>query len=438
MSAYDGAGACPVRTDQPTPTGMGGNLVLDGFELLRARRGNIFRMPLPGFKPTVFAGPDAVRQVLVESRDNLLWRTAPDPVTQVLGRGLLVVDGDEHAHHRGLITPWLHRRHFAGYVDSMVAQTDRVMREWPTGSAINMVDEMRRVSLLILFQTLFSTDVWTELPRLWRPILAAIDAISPGAWLVWPGAPRLRPNRELRTLDDFLYWLIMERRRMPTPPDDLLTHLLDSGMDDATARDQILTLLIAGHDTNTALMTWTLALLGTHPDWMVAVQGEIDERLRGCPPALEELSQMRLLDRVIQESLRLYPPIHLGNRLASQAFETSACSVPAGSRVVYSIYLTHRDASVWHAPDHFWPDRFAESRPAVPYAYVPFGGGPRNCVGSAFGKIEAAAVLARVLQVKAVQLEPGTIRPHMGATLMPHPGVWMHAHARPGAAEWAP
>jgi cytochrome P450 len=128
----------------------------------------------------------------------------------------------------------------------------------------------------------------------------------------------------------------------------------------------------------------------------------------------------------------LYPPIHLGNRLASEAFDTSAGPVPAGSRVVYSIYLTHRDASQWLEPDRFWPDRFAGSRPAVPYAFVPFGGGPRNCVGSAFGKVEAAAVLSRVLQQKALHLEPGMIRPHMGATLMPHPGVWMRVHDRPG------
>jgi cytochrome P450 len=404
--------------------------VLRGFEYLHASRGDVFQLPLPGFKPTVFVGPQAVRQVLVESRDSLVWRTSPDPVTQLLGRGVLVVDGDEHAHHRGLITPWLHKRNFAGYVSTMVDWTDRVMRNWPDESVVDMVDEMRRISLLILFQTLFGADVWADLPRLWRPILEAISAISPGAWLVWPGAPRLRVNHHLKTLDDYLYRLIAERRRLTTPPDDLLTHLLNSGMDDSTARDQMLTLLIAGHDTNTALMSWTLALLGGHPEWLDAVRREIDEHLEGRPPALDDLQHLTQLDMVIQESLRLFPPIHLGNRLAAEDFETPTCPVKSGSRVVYSIYLTHRDASEWEAPGRFWPGRFAERRPAVPYAYVPFGGGPRNCVGAAFGKVEAVTVLARVLQRKQLRLEPGTIRPHMGATLMPNPGVRMRISDR--------
>lgn len=435
MSTPSGPAACPAHADQPQPTGMGRNLVLRGFEYLHDRRGDIFQLPLPGFKPTVFVGPEAVRQVLVEARDKLVWRTAPDPVTQLLGRGVLVVDGDEHAHHRGLITPWLHKRHFAGYVETMVDQTDRVLQSWPTGAKVDMVDEMRRISLLTLFQTLFGADVWDDLPKLWRPILEAIHAISPGAWLVWPGRPRLRTNHHLRTLDDFLYRLISDRRRMTTPPDDLLSHLLNSGMDDTTTRDQMLTLLIAGHDTNTALMSWTLALLGAHPGWMRSVQHEIDGHLADRPPALDDLSHLPLLDQVIQESLRLYPPIHLGNRLAAEDFETPACPVPAGSRVVYSIYLTQRDASEWPEPDRFWPGRFAEPRPAVPYAYVPFGGGPRNCVGSAFGKLEAITVLARVLQRKELQLAPGAIRPSMGATLMPHPGVRMFAADRHVRAE---
>ncbi len=432
MSRPSGPDACPAQPDLPQATGMGRNLVLRGFEYLHARRGNIFQLPLPGFNPTVFVGPEAVRQVLVESRDKLIWRTAPDPVTQLLGRGVLVVDGDEHAHYRGLITPWLHKRRFPGYVETMVDLTDRVLQGWPATATVDMVDAMRRISLLTLFQTLFSADVWDDLPRLWQPILEAIHAISPGAWLVWPGSPRLRTNRHLRTLDDHLYRLISDRRRLSTPPDDLLSHLLDSGMDDTTTRDQMLTLLIAGHDTNTALMSWTVALLGAHPEWMRTVQDEIDGCLGERPPTLEDLPHLPLLDQVIQESLRLFPPIHLGNRLAAEDFETPTCPVPAGSRVVYSIYLTHRDASEWPEPDRFWPGRFAESRPAVPYAYVPFGGGPRNCVGSAFGKLEAITVLARLLQRKDLRLEPGTIRPSMGATLMPHPGVLMLASDRRG------
>jgi cytochrome P450 len=424
------AGDHPPHPSGARQPGMGDNLILRGFRTLHARRGDIFQLPLPGFDPTVFVGPEAVRQVLVSDRDKLLWRTTPDPVTQLLGRGVLVVDGDEHAHHRELISPWLHKRHLARYTDAMIRETDRVTATWPADAPVDMVDEMRRVSLLILFQTLFSTDVWADLPRLWRPILAAIDVISPGLWLVWPGAPRLRPTRELRFLDDYLYGLIAERRGLSDPPDDLLTHLLQSGMSDTLARDQMLTLLIAGHDTNTALMSWTLALLGRHSDWLAAVQAEIDNVLRDRPPALDDVSRLTLLDQVLRESLRLYPPIHLGNRRAAEAFDTPACPIPGESRVVYSIYLTHRDPSHWPEPDQFCPERFSSPRPAVPYAFVPFGGGPRNCVGSAFGKAEAAIVLARVLQLKDVRLEPGAIHAHMGATLMPHPAVRMRTSTR--------
>jgi cytochrome P450 len=407
------------------PARIGGNVILRGFEYLRSRRGDVFRMPLPGFRPTVFTGPAAVRQILVERRNQLLWRTEPDPVVQLLGRGVLVVDGQEHDHIRSLITPWLHRRHFDGYVDTMVAQTDRILRHWRMGETLDMVDEMRKISLLILFATLFSADIGADLHLLWRPILDAIDAISPGAWLIWPGRPRRPSGPELDHLDGYLFRLIDNRRRMATPPDDLLTHLLHSGMDDTVIRDQMLTLLIAGHDTNTALMSWTLALLGMHREWMAAVQDEIATVLGDRQPTLADVPELAHLDNVIQESLRLFPPIHLGNRIAGESFETPTCPVTAGSRVVYSIYLTQRDPRVWSEAECFRPERFADPHPAEPYAYVPFGGGPRNCVGAAFGRVEASIVLARVLQCTQLQLEPGTIRPHMGATLMPRPGVRM-------------
>jgi cytochrome P450 len=319
--------------------------------------------------------------------------------------------------------PSLHPSQLDGYAQMMAEQTERVTEKWQDEQEVDMLVESRKIALLIIMQTLFSKDVWDDLLHIWTPILKAIEYISPGAWILWRKIPRPGYRKHLRVLDEYLYGIISDRRRMtdsrlPTP--DLLQHLIDSGLDNDTIRDQMLTMLIAGHDTSTALLAWVFALLGQHPDTYQQLLADLEHDDR--PP---------LLDQVIKEALRLYPPIHIGNRMVAKDMHFEGGTVPTGARMFYSIYLTQRDPSIWENADEFCPARFERGRKTPPFSYVPFGGGPRACIGAAFGQAEARLVLAHLLKnFDFTPLNADKIHPHMGATLEPRPGVLMRVNHR--------
>lgn len=384
--------------------------------------GRFFQIPIPGFRPFVVFGPEANRKVLVTERNKLVWRNT-DPVTDLLRRGMLITDGEEHDHYRELMEAPLHPSGLAHYTEMMIEQTDRVSSTWKDGEVVDMLVESRKIALLIIMQALFSKDVWEDLPRIWNPILKAIEYISPGPWIFWRKMPRLGFRKPLQILDDYLYRIISYRRQLTIDhgpssiihrPNDLLQHLIDAGLTDDVIRDQMLTMLIAGHDTSTALLAWTFALLGQHPEIHLKLVEEVDA-----------VEKSPLLDRVIKESLRLYPPIHIGNRRVAEQMQFSDGNIPAGERMFYSIYLTHHDPNIWENAENFCPERFAHGRKTPPFAYVPFGGGPRACIGAAFGQAEARTVMRRLLQTHNFEFTNHKIHAHMGATLEPRPGVRM-------------
>ena len=389
--------------------------LLGPLRLMAAKLGQVFQFPLSFFHPFFVSGPEAVRKVLVTERDKLLWRST-DPVTDLLHHGVLVTDGAEHDHYRALMEPALRPDTLPAYTELMRRHAGRVTSLWQDGQKVDMLVESRKITLLIVFDALFGVDIWDDLPRIWTPVLKAIEFISPGAWIVWRHIPRPGFTKPLRQLDEFLF-AIISARRAAAPKSDLLGHLLDAGLSDDQIRDQMLTMLIAGHDTSTALLAWTFALLGQHPPVMSRLVEELDLAEPGTHP--------HLLDEVIKEALRLYPPIHLGSRQVAQEMDFDGKQIPAGERIFYSIYLTQRDPAYWENPDHFEPERFAHGRKQEPFSYVPFGGGPRSCIGSAFGLAEARLVLARLLKTYNFQLVNTKVHAHMGATLEPRPGVFM-------------
>lgn len=386
---------------------------LGPLKVMAKHVGRFFQIPIPGFRPYVVFGPEANRKVLVTERDKVLWRNT-DPVTDLLDRGVLIVDGDEHDRYRKLMESSLHPSTLPGYTQMMIRHTDRVTAEWRDGDVVNMLVESRKIALLIIMDALFSKDAWNDIPRIWTPILKAIEYISPGAWIIWRKIPRFGFRKPLRELDEYLFEIIQERRKRKEEKTDLLQHLIGAGLTDKVIRDQMLTMLIAGHDTSTALMAWTFALLGQHPDIHRRV---VDE--------LKSMERSPLLDQVIKESLRLYPPIHIGNRRVAEEMEFAEGTVPAGERMFYSIYLTHRDPEIWENAESFCPERFAHGRKTPPFSYVPFGGGPRACIGAAFGQAEARVVMAHLLKHFTFEFTNHPIHPHMGATLEPRPGVRM-------------
>lgn len=395
--------------------------LLAAMRAMRERLGPVFRITLPTFAPVVVSGTDANRRVLVTERDAFRWRNETDPVTALLRHGILVEDGEAHAALRAAMEPSLAPRRVAGEAAAMWRATDAVLDGWRPGRTLDMIVEVRRVALLILMRSLFGIDFRADMPRLWRPILRSIAFIAPGAWIVWPGIPRPGFKRPLRRLDDYLHAIIRQRRAEGAAGDDLLSTLVRSGMADDLIRDQLLTMLIAGHDTSTALLAWTLHLLGEHPDVLARAQAEAVAVLGDGPPTVEQLERLRTIDQVVKESLRLFPPIHAGNRGARCPVELGGYDVPEGSRVMLSIYLTHRDPDLWRDPDIFDPSRFDRaSQPPPAFAYLPFGGGQRNCIGAHFANVESRIVLGRILQ--RFDLTPRNrrrVRARMGATLMP-------------------
>ena len=411
--------------------------LLPCLEVMFEALGGAFRITLPGFRPAVFAGPEANREILVTKRERLRWRTPTDPVARLLRRGLLVVDGEEHAELRALMEPALLRSTAIGQVGAMARITRDFVGRWEEGRRYDMLDEMRRLALLLLVETLFDRDFGPDMERVWKPLLRTLKYIAPGLWILRPGLPRPGYRRSLRAMDDYLYELVAERRAAMAdghvPPDsDLVGALIAAGLDDDRIRDQLLTMLIAGHDTSTALLAWSLQLLGAHPEAMAALQAELDEILDEGPITSAQVGRLAYLDQVLKEALRLYPPIHVGNRRVPEDTTIAGHEVCEGDRLMYSIFLTHRDPAHWEEPEAFCPARFdlgqRHERPAL--AYLPFGGGPRNCIGAAYARIEAKVVLAEVL--RAFDLELETLRPRrwMGATLEPRPGVRMRLRRR--------
>lgn len=407
--------------------------ILAALEALHLEMGDVFRIPLPGFNPIVLVGPEANRFVTVTGRSDLRWRPEGDPVANLLRQGLLVTDGEFHDTLRRTMTPPLHKHMLDSYVDSMWRRTDQVSSAWSSSRPVDMLVEMRKVALLILIDALFKVDFSPDMQRLWNSILKTLAYISPGMWVIWPGIPRPGYRQALQAMDGYLYQIIAARREAGGQEGDLLSLLIRTpGMSDGLIRDQLLTMLIAGHDTSTALLAWSLYLLGKHPGELERVRAEVDQIDGRQPPNLETVNRLERMDQVIKETLRLYPPIHIGNRRAAIDLEFKGYQILAGTRVVYSIYLSHRQEKYWPDPQRFDPDRFSpeQSQARPHYAYVPFGGGPRNCIGLAFAQVEVKIVLARILQNFDLELLDTVVHPHMGATLEPRPGVRMLARRR--------
>jgi cytochrome P450 len=401
--------------------------ILPILETVQRELGDVFQLTLPGFRPVFVASPEALRQVLVDDRDAYLWRPNDDPVARLLRRGVLVTDGEEHTRLRAIMDPSSRRKHFAPRCQTIWRETDRIMDGWQDGRTYDMLAEMRKLALLIFEQVYFSHDLLPELDSIWRPMLKTLNYIGPGLWVVTGASD---PPQEIRALDEHLFALIRQRREDRNPPDDLLTHLVRSLDDDQLVRDQMLTMLIAGHDTSTAHLAWTLYLLGRHRQWFDDAQSQIWEELGSEPPTPENVGRLTILDQVVKESLRLYPPIHVGNRFTVRDVELANYRAPKGTRVMLSYYLVQRHVDHWEAPGEFRPERWQPDFRPAPFTYVPFGGGPRNCIGGAFAQLESRLVLARILQRQDLTLRSNKVSASMGATLEPHPSVKMRVEKK--------
>jgi len=394
-----------------------------------ARYGDVVRLRLPSGAGYLLSHPDAIRHVLVTGNQNFVKSRALERAKRLLGDGLLTSEGDFHLRQRRLAQPAFHRDRIASYASAMVAAAERTAERWRDGAHVDAGAEMTRLTLSVVGKTLFGADVESDADDVGRA-LAQVQALLPLSLAPFseffdfvPLPSNVKFWKARATLDAVIYRIIEQRRREiergTDERGDLLSTLLRArdaegdggGMTDRQLRDECMTLLLAGHETTAQLLTWTWYLLAQDERETARLHAEIDAVLGGRPPTADDLPALQVATRIVLESMRLYPPAWLIGRRALGAFEAGGYVIPARSIVLVSPFAVHRDRRWYETPDRFDPDRWMpgweSSRPK--FSYIPFGGGPRVCIGEHFARMEAVLVLVTIARRWNLRLAPGHV-----------------------------
>jgi len=398
--------------------------------------------------------PELVREVLVTQAANFPKDDRDvELLDRAVGHGLVSANGEEHKRQRRLTQPAFHTRRIDAYAGTMVDYTTAMLDEWADGQALDAAEAMSTLTMLIVARTLFGADRVAMKDTAER-IGAAIHVIQATAdrefqsALVLPEWLPTAMNRNRRAAREVLYEtidrLIAQRRAQSDAADngDLLSMLLlsrDEGgdrMSDDEVRDQLVTLFVAGHETTSNALTWTWYLLSQHPEAEARLHAEVDAALGGRPPALADLPRLPYTMQVIKEAMRLYPPAWVVNvRCAAADTTLGPYAVKKGDLLWLSPFVMHRRPAYFPDPERFDPDRWtAERERALPkFAYMPFGGGPRVCIGNGFALMEAHLIVAAVAQRYRLRLRPGhPIDLNAQITLSNHGGMPMTVQRRAG------
>jgi cytochrome P450 len=422
------------------------------YESAWRQYGDIVRLrALPGVYFFLIVHPDAIEHVLAKNHKNY---RKPDsfnqPASLLAGKGLLTDEGASWLNRRRLVQPAFSRQRLAALDGPIVRATEAMIRRWELvedGQVRDILPEMMRLSLAIASTTLFSTDISDgadEIGKAYREAFAYISyrmnhPFSPPTWLPIPRNRRFAGAK--RVIDRVVFDMIDQRRRNGEIHDDLMGMLMAArdevtrgGMTDKQVRDEALTLLTAGHETVGAALSWTWYLLAKHPEVQRSVYDEIIGMLGGRHPATSDLSNLPLCRAVFEEAMRLYPPAWGIPRESIEADEIMGWYIPPKANLVLGQFLTHRHPDFWEEPDQFRPDRFlgqaAADRPR--FAYFPFGGGPRGCIGSQFAMTEGQLVLATVIQRYSMDVvAEHPVVPDPTFTLRPKFGVKVVLRRRP-------
>ena len=399
-------------------------------------------------RAVVMLGPEANHFVTVSGADRFSWRQGSmGDLADLIGDGLLTTDGAYHDRARRIMMPAFHRERMDAQLAVMVEETDRALASWRHGIRVDVYAWVRELALRIAMRALLGLDP-DDRERGHEAALQFEQGLAffgKDAWvrpLRGPFTPWQRLRAARRELDRIVQAEIEARRRRPDPDrGDVLGMLIEArdedggGFTDAEIRDQLMTLLFAGHDTSSSTLSFMLYELARHPEALARVTGEQDEVLAARPPTVDQLlGDLPELEMAFDETLRLYPPAWVGPRRAVKDFEFGGHRVPAGAYVLYSSWASHRLPDVFHDPEEFIPERFAPAaRRRLPVgAYVPFGGGSRICIGKRFGQLVTKTVATRVLQRFDPRPVPGhELRFHLMPTISPRGGLPMLVSERP-------
>jgi cytochrome P450 len=390
--------------------------------------------------------PDYIEDVLVTKNRSFIKPFALRRMRLFIGNGLLSSDGDAWHRQRRLAQPAFHRDRIAVYGAVMVDYAQRRLAGWRDGEVRDIQAEMMQITYEIVGKTLFDADVGDRAADVRDALAVTLEhyqELLSSFWILLPDAiptpANMRLRKALQRLDSVIYRVIDERRANGADRGDLLSMLLDTRDDDGSrlstrqVRDEVMTLMFAGHDTTALTLTWCWYLLAQHAGVEAKLHAELDDVLAGRAPTVDDITELRYTAMIVNEVLRLYPPVWGIARQPVEDCEIGGYRVSKGSIVLMSQAVMHRDARYFEDPDSFKPERWANDLPKrLPkYAYFPFGGGQRLCIGNAFALLEATVLIATIAQRYRFALAPDhRVEPHAALTLRPRYGMKMVLHNR--------
>jgi cytochrome P450 len=418
---------------------------------LTARYGDVVFFSIAGAPYAILNHPDYVRDVLVTRNGMFHKGVGLERARSLLGEGLLTSEDAYHQRQRRLLQPAFHRERIAAYSAVMVGCADRCADRWSDGDTRDVAQEMARLTLAIAGRTLFDTDIEGQADVIGTAVTQALAsfniALLPyGHRLInWPIPPARRFRKARARLDEIVYRMIAERRVVGRASSgasegsavaagqDVLSTLVAArdeddgrGMSDAEVRDEVMTLLLAGHETTANALTWSWYLLSQHQQARARLESEVARVCGARPPSVADLASLTYTRAVLSEAMRLFPPAYLVGRRALERYSVPGTdyTLPPRTVIFLSQYLLHRDPRFWDRPEEFKPERWIEGEPARHrYAYFPFGAGPRICIGEHFAWMEGVLVLATIARRWRLSLVPGqrvalsptiTLRPKYG------------------------
>jgi cytochrome P450 len=412
------------------------------FENLVKTYGPLVYLKSSGEHVYVVTEPGHIRDIFVTHQKKFKKGRGLERSKILLGEGLLTSEGESHLRQRRLIQPAFHKERIASYADAMTDYAGRTMARWSDGGSVDVAEDMTRLTLGIVGKTLFDADVESQA----RDVGQAMTNVMESFWLrMLPFAdtlerlpiPALRRAREARaTLDGIIYQLIAERRKSPGDRGDLLSMLIlaqdeenhGRGMTDQQVRDEAITLFLAGHETTANALAWSWYLISQSPEVEARVHEEVDRVLGGRTPSMRDIPALPYVEQVVTEAMRLYPPAWIIGRRALEPYRIDGYDIPPGAVLIVSPYLTQRDPRFFVNPDTFDPDRWTPAFKSAlpPFAYFPFGGGTRRCIGESFAWMELVLVLSTIAQRWRLSLVPGhPVKPQPVVTLRLKHGLKM-------------
>lgn len=416
--------------------------------LLNVRKfGDLVQTRFGPFRVYFLNHPELIHQILVDDHQHMYKSRVTKRVLEpVVGNGLFTNDGESWKRQRRLAQPAFHSRRIGAYADIMSSYAAMMTEAWQDEAQLDIDLEMTALTMRIIAKTLFDADVSGEERDVGDAITAVLSTVNMRFnrliprpdWL--PTEENRRFRRDVQHLDRIIQRFIDERRASGVDKGDLLSMLLlaldddgTGGMTDKQVRDEAMTLFGAGHETTANALTWTLYALSQNPEVEARLHDEVDLVLAGRRPTLDDLPKLPYTEMVVKEAMRLYPPAWAFSRESIHDVMIDGVPVRKGETIMINIFGMHRDARFFPDPERFDPERFSpENEKSIPkYAYLPFGGGPRICIGNAFAMMEARLILATIAQRYTLEVVPGhKVVPERVFTLRPKYGMKMIARRR--------